>query len=109
MENQKITNTSIDTDVVFKPIELNTVDKNKINNYNNSLNDLISKSLDKWYGDIENKLREIKEKEAPELTDEEFAKFILVEFHMDDNNPYAVIRLKTPEEILMDIKKNNGV
>ena len=100
MENQKITNASIDTDVVFKPIELNTVDKNKINNYNNSLNDLISKSLDKWYGDIENKLREIKEKEAPELTDEEFAKLILVEFHMDNDNPYALIRLKTAEEIL---------
>lgn len=100
MENQKITNTSINTDVVFKPIELNTVDKNKINNYNNSLNDLISKSLDKWYGDIENKLREIKEKEAPELTDEEFAKIMMVEFHMDSDNPYAVIRLKTAEEIL---------
>lgn len=99
MENQKISITG-DTGVVFKPIELNTVDKNKINNYNNSLNDLISKSLDKWYGDIENKLREIKEKEAPELTDEEFAKIMMVEFHMDSDNPYAVIRLKTPEEIL---------
>lgn len=100
MENQKITNASIDTGVVFKPIELNTVDKNKINNYNNSLNDLISKSLDKWYGDIENKLREIKEKEAHELTDEEFAKIMMVEFHMDSDNPHAVIRLKTAEEIL---------
>ena len=75
--------------------------------YTNGLHDFIKKSITDWFTEIENKLREIKEDNCPELSDEEFAKLMIVEFNTDkDNIPYANIRLKTAEEILQDIEVN---
>ena len=75
--------------------------------YTNGLHDFINKSITDWFTEIENKLREIKEDNCPELSDEEFAKIMIVEFNTDEDNiPYANIRLKTAEEILQDIEVN---
>ena len=59
-----------------------------------------------WLSDIESYLRNLKEKECPEVSDEEFAKLFVVKFHLDSKHPYASIRFKTPEELLEEYKKN---
>lgn len=89
----------------FKPI---TIPENIQEGDYSVIQDAINKSLGEWFTKIENKLREIKELNCPEATDEEFAKIIIVEFNLNNEGiPYAIIRLKTAEELLDDIYKND--
>lgn len=67
--------------------------------------EIINDCINNWFSDIESYLRDLKEKECPELSDEDFAEMFVVEFHLDSNHPYALIRLKTPEELLEEYKK----
>lgn len=66
------------------------------------INDLINKSMINWFGRIEKELRRIKEENYQELSDEDFAKMMVVEFHLDDIS-YAIIRLKTVDELLEEV------
>ena len=67
----------------------------------------IEHSITNHFKKIEGYLQDLKQKEAPELTDEEFAKAFVIEHHFDDNNPYSIVRLKTVEEILNEPKKGD--
>lgn len=70
-----------------------------------SLSKIIEHSITNHLKKINEYLQDLKEKEAPELTNEEFAEAFVIEHHFEDDNPYSLVRLKTVEELLNELER----